>query len=184
MFTKLNAWWVRTRAKIGLVAVGHGVKQVEEVLFDWLLYGVIVGYMTASYGIVWGSVYAFLVMTPLSALLCWLYIVFYDWAKIDWFGFEAIKDYKQELEGDGWWKRVTRKIMRMGDIPAFFILSIHGDPFWTTVYLRRHEHQYQGLRARDWWIFAASTLVSNAYWTLRWTVIVAVALYIWSLIGG
>lgn len=177
----LREWWIRSRKKIGLVAVGHGVKQVEEFLFDWLLYGVVVGYTTTVYGAVWGSLWGFLIMTPLSALVCWLYIKFYDFAKIDWFGFEAIKEYKKEFEGEGFWKRLTRRIVRMGDVPAFFILSIHGDPFWTTVYLRRHNQQYQGLTKRDWYIFFGSVLFSNAYWTLRWAVIIEVAVYVWNL---
>lgn len=179
---KIFGWVNKWKTKIGLIAVGHGVKQIEEVLFDWLLYGVVVGYTTTMYGAVWGSLFGFLIMAPLSGLVCWLYILFYDWAKVDWFGFEAIKEYKTDLEGGGFWKRITRKILRMGDIPAFFALSIHGDPFWTTVYLRHPSQTYKGLMARDWWIFWASVLFSNAYWTLRWVVIFEVLKFLWNLV--
>ncbi len=167
---------------IGTVAVGHGTKQVEEVLFDWILYGTVVGYTTYTYGPVMGSIYGYLIMAPLSALVCLAYIKLYDWAKIDWFGFEAVKGAKEDLEGDGWWKRTVRKLVRLGDVPAFFILSINSDPFMVTVYLRKGSKEYNGLSSRDWKIFWASVLFSNAYWTLRWSVIIALALFLLGLL--
>ncbi len=174
----LYRWFKKRLRFIGTVAIGHGAKQVEEVLFDWILYGAVVGVATYLFDPVWGSFVGFLIMTPLSALVCWVYIKLYDWAKIDWFGFEALKEVRKELEGDGWWMRVVRKVVRMGDVPAFFILSINSDPFMTTIYLRKHPEKYAGFTARDWRIFWASVLFSNAYWTLRWTLIITIALWL------
>lgn len=180
MWQMLAKWWQKHMRFIGTVAVGHGAKQVEEVLFDWILYGTVVGFTIYVYGPVWGSLLGFLIMAPLSALVCWLYLQFYDWAKIDWFGFEAVKNVREDLEGDSWWKRLLRRLVRMGDVPAFFVLSINSDPFMVTVYLRRGSGEFNGMTGRDWKIFWASVLFSNAYWTLRWTVIIAIALWLFA----
>ena len=180
MFASLKKWWDTHMTFIATVAVGHGAKQVEEVLFDWILYGTVVGFTTYAYGPIWGSLLGFAIMAPISALICWTYIKLYDWAKIDWFGFEAVKSARQELEGDGWWKKMMRRIVRMGDVPAFFVFSINSDPFMVTVYLRKGSGEFNGLTPRDWKIFWASVLFSNAYWTLRWTVIIGLAVWLFS----
>lgn len=59
--------------------------------------------------------------------------------------------------------------MRLGDIPAFFALCVWGDPFKVTIYMRKTDSKYRGLRLRDWFIFWAAVLVSNGFWTLSWT---------------
>ncbi len=171
---------VRLRGRIGLAAIGHTAKQVEEFLFDWLLYGAVVAFLTQQYGALWGSIAAFCIMTPISAIICLTYMKIYDWSKKDWFGFEAAKMLRDDLSHGGYWKRLMRSILRLGDIPAFILLSLHFDPFMTTVYLRKGTDNYDGLTKRDWTVFYGSVLFSNGYWTLRWTVIVAVAAWVWA----
>ena len=117
-------------------------------------------------------------MAPLSALFCWLYMVFYDWAKRDWFGFEALKELR-EMETTGVFGRLFRRALRFGDVLAFFALSIYHDPFMVTVYFRNKGHEHGGLTQRDWRIFWTSVVVSNAYWTLRWTVIFELIRILW-----
>lgn len=176
---KTTQWFIKYKNRIGLIAVGHTAKQVEEYLFDWLLYGVVVYWYTSAWGPFWGSVAAFLVMTPLSALFCWVYLLLYDWAKKDWFGFEALKELR-ETETKGFFGRIFRVAIRLGDIPVFILLSIHSDPFLTTVYFRKKGHEHGGLTARDWKIFWASAIASNAYWTLRWTVLFELVKLFWN----
>lgn len=171
---------IRVRERIGLAAIGHTLKQVEEFLFDWLLYGAVAAWATMHYGSLWGSLATFAIMTPLSGLICLIYLWFYDLSKKDWFGFEALKSVKEEMSGGGFWKKLMRAILRLGDFPAFILLSITSDPFMTTLYLRKGAGKYDGMTTRDKWIFFGSLLLSNGYWTLRWSVIVVFGIWIWS----
>lgn len=173
------AWIRRHKHRIGLVVVGHTAKRVEEYLFDWLLYGVVVYQCTAVWGFAYGSLAAFLIMAPLSALFCWVYIRIYDWAKIDWFGFEALKEL-EEAGDAGWFGRIFKQVVRFGDVPVFVLLSIYMDPFMVTVYFRKKENQHAGLTPRDWKIFWGSVVFSNAYWTLRWALIFVVVQFLWN----
>lgn len=171
-------WLSHHKKRIGIIAVGHSAKQIEEILFDWLLYGSVAAWATVTWGVYWGSVVTFAIMMPLSAIMCMLYIRLYDWSKKDWFGFELMKEWRDETKHETWFGRTLHRITRNGGIPAFLILSIHGDPFFTTVYFRHKNSQYHGLTKRDWGIFGASVLVSNAYWTIRWTVVVQILFFI------
>ena len=170
---------VRLRERFGLMAIGHALKQVEEFLFDWLLYGAVVAHTTTMFGPYWGSLLAFAIMTPLSAVLSLIYVLFYDLTKKDWFGFEAAKSVRDEFEGRGFWKGIVRVALRFGDAPAFIALSLYCDPFMTTIYLRKGTEQYDGLSGRDWRIFFGSVVVSNGYWTLQSTVLVVSAVWVW-----
>ncbi len=165
------------KKRIGIMAVGYAAKAIEEFLFDWLLYGTVVLYCTSQWGKVEGSVAAFLMMTPLSAVICLFYLKLYDWFHQDWFGFEALKEITNSPH-KGWMSRMVFWIARLGAFPAFIILSINTDPFIVTVYLRKGEDAYDGLSGRDWFIFWSSVIFSNSYWTLRWSVIVIVANYL------
>lgn len=58
-----------------------------------------------------------------------------------------------------------KKSPLLGDLAAFFILSIIDDPFVVTAYLR---HGYvNGLRMRDIAIYLGSSIISISYWTIR-----------------
>lgn len=173
---------MRHKKRIGLIAVGHTAKKIEEFLFDWLIYGVVVIWATSTWGAFFGSLVAFAIMMPFSAIMCFVYIRFYDWAKKDWFGFELVKEWRDEEKHEHWFGHLLHRLTRMGGVPAFFALSMYGDPFLTTVYLRHKHTKFDGLSRRDWAIFSASVLFSNGYWTLRWTVIVVVAQFVWNMI--
>lgn len=175
----VHEWILRHKERIGLVLIGHTAKRIEEYLFDWLLYGLVVGWSMYTYGPVYGSFVAFVIMAPLSALVCYGYIRFYDWAKKDWLGFETIEELREQEASHGWFMRTLVRVAKRGDWAMFVALSIYGDPFMTTVYFRRGSHLYNGLSRRDWKIFWASVLFSNAYWTLRWVVIFIILVPVW-----
>jgi len=168
-------WVDRHKERIGLIVVGHAAKRIEEFLFDTVLYGTVVAVCTIMLNQPWGSLTALTVMTPISALACYGYLRFYDWSKKDWLGLEMLKGLR-----DG--NTLLHRIVRYGNIPAFFALSVFADAFTTTVYMRG-KGRYEGLTTRDRKIFWASIVVSNAYWTLRWTVIVQVVLFLGGWIG-
>lgn len=180
----ISEWLIRHKHRIGLIAIGHTAKRAEEYLFDWLLYGAVIVWCISQWGTTRGSLVAFAIMAPLSAFVCWLYILFYDWAKKDWLGLETIEELREREAKAGWLGRIFIRVTKLGDVPMFFVLSFYGDPFMTTVYFRRGSHTYKGLSHRDWQIFWASVLSSNTYWTLRWTIIVEIVRYEWKLIQG
>jgi hypothetical protein len=161
------------------MAVGHTFKRVEEISFDWVFAGVVTAWATATYGFVWGSVVTFCILAPAAGIISYLEILFYDWAKKDWLGIELIKEFRDEEKHEHWFGHIIHRITRMGGVPAFILLSIHGDAFITTAYFRPKHRQYHGMHARDWMIFFGSLLLSVAYWTLRWTVLIAIVAWVW-----
>lgn len=175
----LRRWLNQHKRRVGIIVIGHTAKRIEEYLFDWLLYGVVVTWTLNAWGTVNGSLVAFAIMTPLSALFCWWYILFYDWAKKDWLGLETVEELRERHAKAGWFARILIRITKLGDFPMFFVLSFYGDPFMTTVYFRRGAHKYPGLSRRDWCIFWASVFASNAYWTIRLTIIVEIIKFAW-----
>ncbi len=155
---------IRWKERIGLLAAGYTFKRIEELVFDFMLYPAVIAWL--------GAVIGGLVMTAFSALACYLYILFYDWAKKDWLGLELLKEVRDGEARDGlmgWIQRVARK----SDWLAFFALSCYTDPFVTTMYLRKGADAYNGLAPRDWKIFWASVLVANLWWTALMTFAVA-----------
>jgi hypothetical protein len=156
---------IRWKERIGIMAVGHTFKQVEEFIFDYTMYPAIIAWL--------GAVMGGLVMTAFSALICYLYILFYDWSKKDWLGLELLKEVRDGKEKHGRVAHLVQKIARKGDLVAFFVLSAYTDPFVTTVYLRKMSGSYNGLSPRDWKIFWASVLTANLWWTVVVTFAVA-----------
>jgi hypothetical protein len=169
LFGRATDWLVRHKGRIGIIAMAHTLKTLEEFLLDWVLYGTVIAWASAKFGPLYGTLIAFSVMGSLSAFLCYWYLRAYDWSECDWFGFEILKSVRDDDSARlGWFARVIRWVARKGTIPAFFILSVRTDPFMTTVYLRKKESRYRGLTGRDLKIFWASVLVSNGYWALQW----------------
>ena len=108
-------WLNRHKERIGIIAIGHTAKQIEEFLLDWLLYGFVVFKTAEVWGSYYGALVAFAIMAPFSALLCYLYIRFYDWAKKDWLGLETIEELRQSEEMAGPFMRWVIKLTKLGD---------------------------------------------------------------------
>lgn len=152
---------IRWKERIGLAFIGHGAKNVEEILFDYAIYPAVIAWL--------GAVYGGLLMTALSAFMCWLYVLAYDWSGKDWFGFELLKEARDGEEVEGRVGGFVQKIARKGDWAAFLALSMYADPFFTTVYMRKGSAAYNGMSRRDWGIFWGSVLVANLWWTVAMT---------------
>ncbi len=148
---------IRWKERIGIMAVGHGFKQAEEFVFDYTFYPAVIAWL--------GAISGGLVMTVFSALICWLYLLFYDWSKQDWLGLELLKGVRDGEEKQGRVARLIQWATRKGDWLAFLALSCFTDPFVTTVYMRHGAEAYNGLSSRDWRIFWGSVLVANLWWT-------------------
>lgn len=165
---------IRWYQRIGIIAVGHTAKYLEEVLFDYFLYPTVIAWLG---GLTGGAV-----MMALSALTCLLYLRLYDWAGVDLFGFELLKEVRDGDDKKSLVARFTHWAMKKGDWLAFLVLSCVWDPFMTTVYMRRGVGKYNGMSSRDWKIFWGSVVVANVWWTLLMSLAVTSGRAIWNWI--
>jgi len=197
---KIRAWFEKAAAKIAAqkeriatVALGNSVFWAIELAFNYGLYIPVIAGTVAIFGEFPGLLYGWAIMTILSFLTCYAILKFYDWSKRDWLGIEIAKDVKdfgpewiRNLEAKSllgkilWWpfSKIILLVLwslKKGGLVAFFALSIFTDPFTTTVYFRKE--RFNGLKKRDWWIFASSVLVGNTYWTFRTYLIVFTAFF-------
>lgn len=176
-FNKLAAFIAAQKKRIAIIALGN----TFNFAFDWMFSNLLYGYVIEK----WGLKDGYFIMTALSFLTCLAFIKFYDWLKVDWLGIEVAKEVRnfgpiwiKNLNIESrigcilWWpfSRIILFILwavNKGGLIAFFALSIFTDPFITTVYMRKDYGKYDGLSRRNWMIFFASTVVSNAYWSIR-----------------
>ena len=156
---------IRWKERIGIMAIGHSFKQVEEWVFDFALYPAVIAWL--------GALKGGLVMTAFSASECLFLIFIYDRTKKDWFGFELVKEVRDGEEKQGRVVRFIQYLARKSNWLAFLVLSAYTDPFMTTVYMRKGAEAYNGLSRRDWGIFWGSVLVANLWWTTAMTFAVA-----------
>ena len=154
---------IRWKERIGTVVVGHVFKKIETSTFDYVLYPAAISLL--------GTLFGGLVMTTASAMECLFLIRVYDWMGRDWLGYEAVKTLRDGEERPGRFFNFFQQVARKSDWLAFFVFSVFRDPFETTVYMRRGA--YNGMSKRDWWIFGASVLVGNLWWTTVVTFAVA-----------
>jgi hypothetical protein len=144
-------------AKIATFGAGVAIKKGLDYGFDYGLYP----FALVWFGYFWGGV----LMTVGSVVLNLAVIQTYDWSKKDWLFLETLKGLRECSEASDKGRLVTR-ILRSGDIPAFFLLSWLEDAIVVTLYLRHGANLFNGLSRRDWIIFWASTVVSNLIWIL------------------
>ena len=158
-----------------MLGVGLLGNQVIVLAFDYLLYP----YVMWRFGLLHGC----LIMTVLSALACYLTLLFYDWSKKDWLGIEAIKDLRHG-EGQGRFTRLIGRLLRRSDWLALVALSIKFDPFIAVAYLRPGSYRFNGLSRREWGMFWLSVLISNLYWSFVAFTGVTVLHWAWTQFGA
>jgi hypothetical protein len=164
---------IRWKERIAVIAIGRTVKYYQDLLFDFILYPTVIATM--------GPFAGFLLLSSLSASLCRLDILFYDWAKKDWLGLELLKEIRDGEEKKKGIMRIVQWATRRGDWVAFFVLCALTDPFEVTVYMRHGVEKYNGLSMRDWRIFWGSVMVSNLFWAglVTFAVTLIKAIYGW-----
>lgn len=175
------------KERIGTIAIGHGFYALLSWLFDNPFYI----FMLAIYGPLKGG----LIMTVLSLVVSYGFLVFYNWSKIDWLGVNVVENIKKD--GFEWTSRLKSKSLvtkiiafipvqvfhivvwslRKGNIAAFFALCVFEDPFVATTYLRKGS--FDKLNQRDLGIFFSGVVVSNGYWIIRNSVLIEIAKEIW-----
>jgi hypothetical protein len=164
---------VTYKKRLAELFIGVSFISLSNFVFDYVLYPAVV----YKFGILIGGA----VMTLLSFLICLILLHFYDWAKRDWLGIEAIKNIK-EYKGDKRIGQFTSWVMKKGDSIAFLFFSLRFDPFITTAYMRHGK--YNGMSKRDWKIFTGSLLISNVYWTLACYMGITVFEWAWKTIAN
>ena len=125
--------------------------------FDYGVYPVV----TYRYGLP----KSLIILTIAAFILNWVLILVYDLFNKDFFGFDEIKKIKENAQ-HGRKKGLLYKIISWGDIPAFIALSFY-DPFLATLYKRRLGTT--GLKARDYFILALSTVIACVLWSGLWS---------------
>ncbi len=145
---------IRWLQRIGILALGLTVNEVMVYGYDFVIYP----YLIVTYGLFLGWTYAVIG----SIVLCLGTLWFYDVTKQDWLGIETIK-LVRDGEAKGRIRKFFQDLANKGDTLTFFFLSLRYDPFITTVYMRRGSGNHV-MSARDWKIFWAGIVVSNAWW--------------------
>lgn len=171
IFKKIAAFLAAKKKKIGILGAGYLGNAIIVYAFNWVLYPFVIW----KFGLIVGGL---VIMTILSFIICYLTILFYDWAKKDWLGIETLKEVK-EYQGTKKAGKIAAWILRKGEIPTLLFMSVKFDPFITTVYMRHGSNQYNGMSQRDWKIFVASWLIGNVYWSVAMYSGVTAVEYIW-----
>lgn len=176
----------RVIKKTKLLVISHTILTIADWLFDNVLY---------PFVLIWlGNFNGLILMTVLSSIYCFLLLKYYMASKEDWLGVDVLEMVKDNA--DYWLNKIRNqagfvwgiykiffylpiKILRLviwalkkNDVAAFIGLSIYEDAFKTTAFLKHGRKG--GLGRRDWVVFWSSILVSNLWWTLQWSVIIAV----------
>jgi hypothetical protein len=150
MATRTRFSW---KKRIGLIGVGYTVSFLLTQMFKFGIYPAVIWHL----GLVKGAG----VMWTLSFIICYTAITFYNFAKFDWFGIEALKDIREsKAREEGYFRRILRRILVRGGVVAFIALSMKFDAFVCTVYMR-DAHHYGGMTKRDWVIFLVALVISN-----------------------
>lgn len=135
--------------------VGFSTWKAADYAFDYGLYPFVIWKL--------GPLTGGMFMSGLSLIFCLLLLRLYDCLGRDWLGIEFLKNLRY-YHGPSKLRRAVAEVISRGDVVAFLLLSAKYDPFVTTAYLRRGAAP--GMVARDWNVFLASWLISNALWVL------------------
>lgn len=146
-----------------------------------------------------GLVAGGIIMTVFTAAWNTAYVLFHEYHKkrgVDWLGFDGIESMRHDLEcrlnrsqrpgSHGMmtlflfipkgFLRLALWMLKKGDGFAFIALTIWTDSFVTLAYVRRGRSGK--ITGRDWGLFLLSTVISNAYWSIRSYGIVMIFLYL------
>lgn len=193
------SWIVCGRERFGRILqvfAGLGFWASLSWVFDNIAYPLMIAWL--------GFIRGGLVMTALSVLIEFLFLLVYEKQQTDWMGMDFVRDMRDK--GGLWIERSEKlrhrnrfvdSLMRIalffpitffriivwmlnrGSVFVFLVLSIATAPFPTTIYFR--EGRFDGLGRRDYVIFAASAVVGNVYWSLRSYGVVVIVEYLWGL---
>lgn len=175
---------VFTWKKLNILAIAHTVLFVIDKSFDNFLYPAVLLWL--------GTFFGMITLTILSGLISWGLVALHAVSTVDWLGVDIAEEAKVRVKNlidkfyskrGFWWRfihmityifvlppRIILWALNKNDFAAFCALSIFEDAFKTTAFLR---HGRKGsLSRRDYKIFCASLVLTNLWWTLRWSVII------------
>ena len=134
--------------------------------FDYVLYPIV----TYRFGFAKSLAVLFFAALVLNYTL----VLIYDLLKVDLFGFEGVKELKDELSGTESKKNIFERIIgylvKKGGIVAFVALSFY-DPFIATLYKRR-SNEFDGFKKRDYANLIMATAIGCFLWSVSWSVLI------------
>jgi hypothetical protein len=172
IFSNIVSFIARYKKRLAMIGIGISANQIFAFIFDFMLYP----YVMWKLGLVKG----FVVMSILSAIVCYLLIVLYDWLKKDWLGIETLKQFR-EYESKNILVRLLSRLFKKNDSLIFWVLSTQFDPFIAILYYRKGSHQYGGLSKKEWRMFFFSLLAGDLYWSLMTFSGVSAIEYLWRI---
>ncbi len=170
--------------KVSTISVAHTILYTTDYWFDNILYPAVL--------LRFGTLIGLIILIILSGLISFRLLVLHTRSKVDWLGVDVVEVIKANTRAKiekfyskkgVWWEilhittyvfilplRIVLWALDKNDFAAFVALSIYTDAFKTTAFLR---HGRKGkLSRRDYKIFYSSIVLSNLWWTLRWSVII------------
>lgn len=102
-----------------------------------------------------------------ALVLNYTLVLIYDRIKIDCFGFEGVKELKEDMVSKGkknLFDRIVFYLVKKGGIVAFIALSFY-DPFIAILY-KRKSSQFDGFKKEDYINLILSTAIGCFLWTL------------------
>ncbi|MFH1182683.1 MAG: hypothetical protein V1690_00270 [Candidatus Moraniibacteriota bacterium] len=171
--------------------------------YSWIIDDPVWWYIIYWFGYIYGNLIMSAFALPLNLFFLWYFTRKHGY---DWVGIFFIDRLRKKINGSSvaclwegmsnWWTKITllflvgflmplkfpvmmmAALLGKGDKAAFLGLSIFGDSFITTAYLRHGN--YEPLQKRDYKIFLLSTLISCIYWSIRNSGVIALARVIWN----
>lgn len=170
--------------KFSIISVAHSILYATDYWFDNILYPAVL--------LLFGKMVGLIILIILSGIICFGLLVLHAKSKVDWLGVDVVEEIKVKTRAKieefyskrgVWWRivhlttyllilppRIVLWALDKSDFAAFVALSIYTDALKTTAFLR---HGRKGsLSRRDYKIFYSSIVLSNLWWTLRWSVII------------
>ncbi len=170
--------------KFSIISIAHSILYATDYWFDNILYPAVL--------LLCGTMFGLIILTILSGIISFGLLVLHAKSKVDWLGVDFVENIKVKTRAKiekfyskrgVWWKiihittyllilppRIVLWALDKNDFAAFVALSIYTDAFKTTAFLR---HGRKGnLSRRDYKIFCSSIVLSNLWWTLRWSVVI------------
>jgi len=161
------------RLRIATIATFHGLWHGFGYLYDnWLWWAAIL-YFGVFYGNLLMSIGAFLI----NIIMLRRYLK----NGKDWLGVGILDDIRENGSKKSWSLKIVSWLLKKGgDKLAFFVLSCGTDSFITTAYLRHGD--FSPIEKKDFVIFFSSILLSCAYWSIRSSLVVGAAKFLWRLL--
>lgn len=141
--------------KISTIVIGRSLKEVYNHSIDYVIYPLVLlkfGYFAGLF-----------IMIAFTAIENLAMLFLYFKMKIDWLGYDYIKQVKEWSVNKKGIKKHIGFILKKSDLILFMVFSTFRDSFETTAYFK---YSYILTKGKTIAIFSASLIVGNLFWSL------------------